>query len=80
MSTNLALEDMILTLRDLARNYGHLCGVAIQMVPDNENLPEDILALWDLIGRQENQRLIAEDDHDHSLCIQKDYPNPRYRV
>jgi len=20
------------------------------------------------------------DDHDHSLCIQKDYPNPRYRL
>lgn len=47
--TNYPLEDMILALRALAENYAELCGVAIQLVPDDQNLPEDILAIWEKV-------------------------------
>ena len=48
-TTNHALEDMILTLRALAENYANLCSVALQLVPDDQNLPGDLLAIWDKI-------------------------------
>jgi hypothetical protein len=48
-TTNYPLEDMILALRALAGNYSDLCSVALQLVPDDENLPGDLLAIWDKI-------------------------------
>jgi hypothetical protein len=51
-TTNYPLEDMILALRALAENYANLCGVALQMVSDDQNLPGDILAIWEAIEQQ----------------------------
>jgi hypothetical protein len=48
----IALEDMILNLRALAENYSGLCGVALQLVPDDQNLPKDILAIWEAVEQQ----------------------------
>ena len=48
--TDYVLEDMILALRELAENYAHMCGVALQLVPGEQNLPKDILAIWEQIG------------------------------
>jgi len=47
--TDYVLEDMIDALRELAENYAHMCGVALQLVPDDQNLPKDILAIWEQV-------------------------------
>ena len=51
-TTNYPLEDMILALRALAGNYSDLCSVALQLVPDDQNLPKDILAIWEAVEQQ----------------------------
>jgi|TARA_Y100000296_G_C5115178_1_gene227337 hypothetical protein len=57
--TNYPLEDMILALRALAENYSDLCGVALQLVPDDQNLPGDILAIWEAIEAQNLEGLVT---------------------
>lgn len=49
VKTNYPLEDMVTVLRATAENFANLCGVALQLVPDDENLPGDLLAIWDKI-------------------------------
>ena len=48
--TDYVLEDMINALRELAENYAHMCAVALQLVPADQNLPKDILAIWEQVG------------------------------
>ncbi len=57
--TNRRLWDMILALRALAENYSDLCGVALQLVPDDQNLPGDILAIWEAIEAQNLEGLVT---------------------
>lgn len=52
-----ALSDLVTALRALAEDYATLCGVALQLVPDDQNLPEDILAIWDLIASSQTDGL-----------------------
>ena len=59
--TNYPLEDMILALRALAENYANLCGVALQLVPDDQNLPGDILAIWEKIEEMVADEIAREE-------------------
>jgi len=52
------LDDAVTALRALAEDYATLCGVALQLVPDDQNLPEDILAIWDLVASSQTDGLI----------------------
>ncbi len=46
------LNDAVTALRSLAEDYATLCGVALQLVPDDQNLPKDILAIWEAVEQQ----------------------------
>ncbi len=59
--TNYPLEDMILALRALAGNYSDLCSVALQLVPDDQNLPGDILAVWEAIEEMVADEIAREE-------------------
>ena len=48
----IALEQMIPEIRALAEDFANGCGVALQLVPDDQNLPEDLLAIWEAIEQQ----------------------------
>ena len=60
-TTNYPLEDMILALRALAEKYANLCGVALQMVSDDQNLPGDILAIWEKIEEMVADEIAREE-------------------
>ena len=60
-TTNYPLEDMILALRAMAENYTDLCGVALQLVPDDQNLPGDILAIWEKIEEMVADEIAREE-------------------
>jgi len=57
-----ALRDGILVLRDSVTLFHQMCSVVLQLVPDDQNLPEDIRVVWEACEQAENLRFLAAKD------------------
>ena len=80
-----ALRDGILVLRDSVTLFHQMCSVVLQLVPDDQNLPEDIRVVWEACEQAENLRFLAAKDdevwtngvteHDLMLAQERSMPS-----